>query len=823
MEGRLTRASGEKSARREKFIFLFLFCCSLFFAFFFFINSGNLERLMEKKSLLALGEVGMLFLYIFVVFLFHKRIFTSKKNYLLCLSFPLLLSAYLHRFLLPLGISLLYFSLLASCFGFLLSGKLSYFPKKMKELLASLPYKIEAFLILPFLFIQMNRSNIALDYDSLRYGLRGEYTLFSFPDAVFTGGQSLSEGIHSFLKGFFSSHGLLNAVYSYPKGLELLTAPLTVLPGYGFLLAFQIWTYLAIALVLFLLSRRIHLKSGMPILLLFFFFSSIGNMSITAKTDNITLLLQVLSLYFYAKGERKNSVSMLIFSYSFKPTAVVFSTLILVGLFLDSLLKGTIREFFFKEMTSEGERTEEVRVKEVRVKEVSDKEVRHPKKEKRIRQFCILGTRQEGSTVLLLVSLFFTSLVTLRTFLITGLPFSTTFTGIFKAMGFSVKWPFNLDAHVDYSGEKPAFEVVLSVVKRVFFFLFYPVGEDMEHVSIAWSGVVFPAVLFLAFKNAVCVIFPKGKKYAMKGIEGLEDEGGNYSYLRIVFLLISFFSLLSFSMLWQIDGNYYILWECLALLLAASSPLWSEKQVSLRTNKWIKGLFPLTYLASILITLVTSWAGAVGFTPIDFVNKGYYDHFAVEKDKQAKRGSLPLFLKMAENPNNHVLAVAETPECYQIPCIVESITDVEGSGGSPGLHNDPLYFAWFLKWAKTDYIYIEKPFLEEEREKRIKKMLGQMAELGILIEPEFSTEPSAMMSVDDFDLAWLLGRQEGGEKDFKNLTKTQDSFPKYLLVKVNQSRLEYAWREEPYPTLTKDEEENAKRVWTWIERELDTK
>ena len=67
MEGRLTRASGEKSARREKFIFLFLFCCSLLWAFFFFFNSGNAERLMEKKSLLALGEVGVLSLYIFAV------------------------------------------------------------------------------------------------------------------------------------------------------------------------------------------------------------------------------------------------------------------------------------------------------------------------------------------------------------------------------------------------------------------------------------------------------------------------------------------------------------------------------------------------------------------------------------------------------------------------------------------------------------------------------------------------------------------------------------------------------------------------------------
>ena len=67
-------------------------------------------------------------------------------------------------------------------------------------------------------------------------------------------------------------------------------------------------------------------------------------------------------------------------------------------------------------------------------------------------------------------------------------------------------------------------------------------------------------------------------------------------------------------------------------------------------------------------------------------------------------------------------------------------------------------------------------------------MLIQMAKLGILIEPEFA-----------------------------NLTKTQESLPEYLLVKVNQSRLEYAWREEPYPVLTKEEEEDAKSVLNWID------
>ena len=783
MEKKLTGTGGKKEARREKFIFLFLLCCSILSSVLFFIKSGNAERLMEKKNLLALSELGLLFLYIFAVLLFRKTICISKKRFFFYLSLPLLLSAYLHRFFLPLAVSFLYFFLSALLFGFLLSGKISYYPKRMVEILSELPCRIESFFILPFLYIQISRSNIALDYDSLRYGLRSAYILFSHQDIV-------QAGLFSMIKGFFSSHGLLNAVYSYPKGLELLTAPLSFLPSYGFLLAFQIWIYLALGFALFLLARKINPKSGMGVFLLFYFFSSIGNMAVTVKTDNITLLLQVLSLYFYAKGERKNSLSMLILSYSFKPTAVVFSTLIFIGLFFDSLLKKTIKVFIY----------EENRFKRGSKQEVIEEE----SVEKGSGRFCILGTRKEGSTALILFAILFTGLITLRTFLITGLPFSTTFTGIFKAMGFSVKWPFNLDAHVDYSGKKAGLELVASFLRRVFSFLFYPVGEDMAHVSIAWSGPLFPLILFPAFRNAFCGIISRGSNAdPSKERKSSSNEERKFSYLWTVFFLISFFSLLSFSMLWQIDGNYYILWECLALLLAASS-LWSEgetflwkpnllcseKRISLWRSNLIKGIFSLVYLVSVLITLVTSWAGAVGFTPIDFMNKGYYDHFAVEMEKQAERGSLPLFLKMAENPNNHVLAVSETPDCYRIPCVLESITDVEGSGGSPGLYDDPLYFAWFLKWSETDYIYMEKSFLEEEREERAKGMLQKMAELGLLIEPKFA-----------------------------DLTKTQDSFPEYLLVKVNQTRLEYAWREEPYPALSKEEETDANRVSAWIKTE----
>ena len=185
MEKKLTGTGGKKKARREKFIFLFLLCCSILSSVLFFIKSGNAERLMEKKNLLALSELGLLFLYIFAVLLFRKTICISKKRFFFYFSLPLLLSAYLHRLFLPLAVSFLYFFLPALFFGFLLSGKISYYPKRMVEILSELPCRIESFFILPFLYIQISRSNIALDYDSLRYGLRSAYILFSPQDTAF--------------------------------------------------------------------------------------------------------------------------------------------------------------------------------------------------------------------------------------------------------------------------------------------------------------------------------------------------------------------------------------------------------------------------------------------------------------------------------------------------------------------------------------------------------------------------------------------------------------------------------------------------------------
>ena len=787
---------------------------SLYFFLLFFCDSGNLDRFLEEKTQVAFREMLCLFAYLFLClmgfFLKRKMQNAPGKGFFLrreasgeainraFLSFlfllfilPTLVFAYLHRMLLSMLVSGLWFFVLALLFRFITTGRPLQIFQDIKGFFFFLEKDFQEGALyplafaLPFFILQMNRSNVALDYDSLRYGLRSAYVLFP--------------------EGFFSAHGQINSVYSYPKGLELLTYPLNYLPGYGFLLSFSLWTYLVLALVFGLLlfhfqKNRKKLYLG---ILCFFLLSSVGNMSLTMKTDLFTLLLQLSALYFFLKGKRLQSCFLLFFSYSFKPTAVVFSTLLGIVFLFTMLL-----EFL-------GKRNTKTNTKEninINANTGINSNTNHNTIQAK-------GEKWTSELPFVLFSLVYTGLITLRTFLITGLPFSTTFTGIFKAIGFHVNWPFNLDAHVDYSGELSFSESAFSFFRRLFSFLFYPVGEDMEHVAIAWSGVLFPLILVfgiwrcfslgrkcLSGRNSLAGgnNLPGGNsllgRNSSSGREAFlcrgSDDASPWDYLplSLSFLVIMAFSLLSFVMLWQIDGNYYILWESLALLLCFSGGNLQEKRGFILFLKAFF-FFPF-YLAAFLTTITTSWAGAVGFTPIDLANKGYYDHALVELENQGEKGSLPAFSEMAKNPRHHVLAFAETPECYRIPCNVQSITDVEGSGGSPGLYDSPLYFAWFLKWSNTDYVYLEQSFLHDEREERAREMLLQMAEEGIFQSPML-VEKNKILPLDGVK-AFSESNGEGAEQ--------------LLLLQIRKERLEYPWEERPYPELSPEEQMEKDRI-----------
>ena len=526
---------------------------SLYFFLLFFRDSGNLGRFLEEKSQAAFREMLWLFAYLFLClmgfFLKRKMQDVPGKGAFLrsqaskealrgaYLSFlfllfilPTLVFAYLHRMLLSMFFSGLWFFVLAFFFRFCTTGRPLQIFQDIKGFFFFLEKDFQEGALyplvfaLPFFILQMNRSNVALDYDSLRYGLRSAYVLFP--------------------EGFFSAHGQINSVYSYPKGLELLTYPLNYLPGYGFLLSFTLWTYLALALVfgLLLFHFQKNRKKLYLAILCFFLLSSVGNMSLTMKTDLFTLLLQLSALYFFLKGKRLQSCFLLFFSYSFKPTAVVFSTLLGIVFLFTMLL-----EFLGKRNTNS----------DINGNTSINPYINQAK-----------GEKWTLELPFVLFSIVYTGLITLRTFLITGLPFSTTFTGIFKAIGFQVNWPFNLDAHVDYSGELSFSESAFSFFRRLFSFLFYPVGEDMEHVAIAWSGVLFPLILLFALWQCISLgrkCFSGRKLFLGRepvlGRDSVLLRGGgdpspwDYLPLSLSFLVIMAFSLLSFVMVWQIYGN----------------------------------------------------------------------------------------------------------------------------------------------------------------------------------------------------------------------------------------------------------------------------
>ena len=76
--------------------------------------------------------------------------------------------------------------------------------------------------MLTMIFVQLARINLMPDYDSLHYGLRSHYIL----DAG---------------SGIYENLGNINLVYTYPKGWEILSFPLSGTVTYGYQLCFSLW------------------------------------------------------------------------------------------------------------------------------------------------------------------------------------------------------------------------------------------------------------------------------------------------------------------------------------------------------------------------------------------------------------------------------------------------------------------------------------------------------------------------------------------------------------------------------------------------------
>lgn len=499
--------------------------------------------------------------------------------------------------------------------------------------------------IITMVLIQAGRMNIELDYDSLHYGLRSAYVL--------------DNG-----KGIYENLGMINLVYTYSKGLEVLVLPLSGTPTYGFVLAFSLWCTVGILLLAAdIVGRYCGQVKGILAAAILAAIPGIMNMAATAKSDNITLLHQLIiydficfALWDGEQGKKSSSaknipwlsmaVSTYLLTLVYKPTALVFSTALggvaLVCLFLTRRLR------------------------------VGDR-----------RGFCLLlipGAAAAG--------------LWYRTWLLTGVPVTSIFAGFFEKAGCRVKYPYTFNHVIGDPSALTAGEKCSRLWSRVWGILFAPVTEDMAHVIIAWgTGIV---TVFLVIWLAVS--WKAGRR-------GLRHPLNLFDCILIPVLALG--SLASIYTLYQVDGNYFILFYAV-LVISALRMGWRQNWGP-AVRRSLSLVLVLFFAVNTAVTCTTGWAGVPGFTPVSLRHMGYYDHRREMLDRRAGEGSLTLSCMFT--PRSRVLAFGRHPRVLDLPCSVQSYYDVTGSGGNVYLVKRLAYFEEFLRYAGTEYFFVEAGYL----------------------------------------------------------------------------------------------------------------
>ena len=546
-------------------------------------------------------------------------------------------------------------------FGF--SGLLPvYFVEAMED---NRQAKDKEYLFLNIIFIlliQAGRLNISLDYDSLRYALRSPYIL--------------TNGI-----GIYENLALVNSVYNYPKGLEILTLPLNIGNSYSFI---QSFSFISLIFFLFIVYEIVKEESTAYVAIfctsLMCYIPAIVNMGISAKTDMISLLFQFFAISDFLNFLRNKNKKYiywafvsLILSTIFKPTTIVFSGLIAI--------------YFFVYLSI------------------------YCIKEKKYRLFDIYGI------YLLLLSLFTAALVHLRTFIITGHFFGSVFSGIWESLGFHIKYPYKIESIPNNSYNLGLMEM-LYIFKNRFYGLFLsPSSEEMLHVYIAFCGVMILAMF-------ICGVLTYTFSCKLR-------KNKCISFLNLLSIVIFFMSMYSLYKLYQVDGNYYILLYSLILMVFVLN----YKYIFEKYKKLSFTMCVVPCFYSLIFIFLTNWSGNLGNTKIKLVNKGFYEHILDNENDFINSDEKDIYDFLKKEKGSRLISIAYEPRALLFPISSESYTDITGSGGNVVLVKYLDNFKEFLNYAKIDYIYTREDYLRtHDRAKEIVAYMEEDASLHLLID-----------------------------------------------------------------------------------------
>ena len=505
-------------------------------------------------------------------------------------------------------------------------------------------------IMLSALLLQLGRINIALDYDSLRYGLR-----------------SLSVLIGN--TGIYDKLGTVNDVYVYPKGLEILTLALNNEITFGFVLSFN---YICAILMLICVYEIIAVctesinKAWLGVVLVSVT-PAVMNMSISAKTDIITLLMQlvsVLNICLYIKNKKNFyiifALTALLASIIYKPTSLLFSFGIgaanLIYLFFEHILNKNKSE----------------RVKDKKSFDVS-------------------------FIYLLAFPLLATVFVYARTYMLTGHIITSVYSSVWYKLGIQTKYPYTIGIYKSGGMNMSSGESV-DMLYRLFQLFIAPTKE--VHIYIASPTVLIAVLAGVSIILSVRFLFKKNNNKEI------------FAYIAVLLAADALVSLISLFILNQIDGNYFIL---LFTLIITTTCFLVERD----SLKYLfRGLLPCIVFA-FFITGLTNWAGVSGLSEKinDGNTFGIYNHHTkfLDRDLKEKKGFADVYEDLKELGNPRTLLLSDDDSLSALGLDIRTYTDITGSGGNPAVVKTLDHFKKYLDYAQIKYICVDKAYLKDRQ------------------------------------------------------------------------------------------------------------
>ena len=534
-----------------------------------------------------------------------------------------------------------------------------------------------AALSLSALLLQLGRLNIAVDFDSVRYGLRSLSVLL---------------GDH----GIYDALGTVNDVYVYPKGLEILTLALNTRGSFSFILCF---TFVCALLTLLALYETVIVstlekadgktvidnRTALAALFLASITPAISNMSISAKTDMITLLMQlisVLNMCLYIRGKKVNylvfSLIALISSLVYKPTAPLFS--FAVG------IAGVIyicADFFGQKR--------------------SGKEDNLLNKGK--------GKKTIGLAALLLYPIIAVVLVFARTYILTGHMITSVYSSLWYKLGIPTHFPYTVDDH-NAAGMSLGSDTKPDMIYRLYQLFVAPTDEI--HVYIAAPTVLLLVLIVLVVIYAIIYRYKNKNKQI-------------YRYFLILLSAVTATSLLGLCMIHQIDGNYFILFFSVIIIFICF--LVESDDI----KNLLAALTPCILFAITMLS-VTNWAGVKGLTPGPIIGRefGFYNHHDRKLDEIDSSDWSFTYYDLMELGNPRTLLMSDDNTLLHLDLDTRVYADVTGSGGNIALVKTLDNFKRYLKYAQIKYICTESIYLDEHE--RASDIVMYMLEDGSLEE-----------------------------------------------------------------------------------------